>query len=246
MNTNRRRFAILLFVAGALTAACWLAPDRLAAQPPRSLDDELLDDLGADPIDDYDRTLLGEGRKQPPTDPPGETAEELRERLRRELGSAAVSEDENRMLEVARQMRQVERLMAGNDSGPDTRRLQRQIVGDLEQMIEEFRRRAEQSGSAAGAEQKLAARPAPGQPGQGGTGQNPSDRPPGGGARPDDNGPPNPADPEMVREVITRLWGELPQHEAEQMMQMLSDEYLPKYRREIEAYFRRLSEAKGW
>jgi len=27
---------------------------------------------------------------------------------------------------------------------------------------------------------------------------------------------------------------------------MLSDEYLPKYRREIEAYFRRLSEAKGW
>ncbi|HUT09104.1 MAG TPA: hypothetical protein VMY42_01285 [Thermoguttaceae bacterium] len=246
MNTNRRRFAILLFVAGALTAACWLAPDRLAAQPPRSLDDELLDDLGADPIDDYDRTLLGEGRKQPPTDPPGETAEELRERLRRELGSAAVSEDENRMLEVARQMRQVERLMAGNDSGPDTRRLQRQIVGDLEQMIEEFRRRAEQSGSAAGAEQKLAARPAPGQPGQGGTGQNPSDRPPGGGARPDDNGPPHPADPEMVREVITRLWGELPQHEAEQMMQMLSDEYLPKYRREIEAYFRRLSEAKGW
>jgi len=246
MNTNRRRFAILLFVAGALTAACWLAPDRLAAQPPRSLDDELLDDLGADPIDDYDRTLLGEGRKQPPTDPPGETAEELRERLRRELGSAAVSEDENRMLEVARQMRQVERLMAGNDSGPDTRRLQRQIVGDLEQMIEEFRRRAEQSGSAAGAEQKLAARPAPGQPGQGGTGQNPSERPPGGGARPDDNGPPNPADPEMVREVITRLWGELPQHEAEQMMQMLSDEYLPKYRREIEAYFRRLSEAKGW
>lgn len=243
---NRRRFAILLFVAGALTAACWLAPDRLAAQPPRSLDDELLDDLGADPIDDYDRTLLGEGRKQPPTDPPGETAEELRERLRRELGSAAVSEDENRMLEVARQMRQVERLMAGNDSGPDTRRLQRQIVGDLEQMIEEFRRRAEQSGSAAGAEQKLAARPAPGQPGQGGTGQNPSDRPPGGGARPDDNGPPHPADPEMVREVITRLWGELPQHEAEQMMQMLSDEYLPKYRREIEAYFRRLSEAKGW
>ena len=246
MNTNRRRFAILLFVAGALTAACWLAPDRLAAQPPRSLDDELLDDLGADPIDDYDRTLLGDGRTRQPADPPGETAEELRERLRRELGSAAVSEDENRMLEVARQMRQVERLMAGNDSGPDTRRLQRQIVGDLEQMIEEFRRRAEQSGSGAGAEQKLAARPAPGQPGQGGTGQNPSDRPPSGGARPDDNGPPHPADPEMVREVITRLWGELPQHEAEQMMQMLSDEYLPKYRREIEAYFRRLSEAKGW
>jgi len=244
---NGRRFAILLLVVGVLTATCWSASDRLAAQPPRSLDDELLDDLGADPIDDYDRTLLGDGPKQQPTDPPGETAEQLRERLRRELGAAAISEDENRMLEVARQMRQVERLMAGNDSGQDTRRLQRQIVGDLEKMIEEFRRRVEQSGSGAGAQQKMAARPAPGQPQQGGTGQNPSDRPPsGGGARPDDNGPPHPADPQMVREVITRLWGELPQHEAEQMMQMLSEEYLPKYRREIEAYFRRLSEAEGW
>jgi len=183
----------------------------------------------------------------PPADPPGETTEDLRERLQRELGSAAVSEDENRMLEVARKMRQVERFIAGNDSGPNTRRLQKQIVSDLELMIEEFRRRSQQGRSGAGAEQKMAVRPAPGQPQQGGTGRHPSDQPPSGGTpRPEDDGPPHPANKEMVREVITKLWGELPQHEAEQMMQMLSDEYLPKYRREIEAYFRRLSEGKGW
>jgi hypothetical protein len=43
-------------------------------------------------------------------------------------------------------------------------------------------------------------------------------------------------------ELAKQLWGHLPQRTREQMMQSFSEEFLPKYEREIEEYYRRLSE----
>ena len=45
-----------------------------------------------------------------------------------------------------------------------------------------------------------------------------------------------------LEELSNQLWGHLPQRTREQMMQSFSDEFLPKYEREIEEYYRRLSE----
>jgi hypothetical protein len=51
-----------------------------------------------------------------------------------------------------------------------------------------------------------------------------------------------PVDKADVDELAKQLWGHLPQRTREQMRQSFSDEFLPKYEREIEEYYRRLSE----
>jgi hypothetical protein len=47
-----------------------------------------------------------------------------------------------------------------------------------------------------------------------------------------------------IRDVVKDLWGHFPARSREQMMQSFSDEFLPKYELEIEAYYRRLSEER--
>jgi hypothetical protein len=45
-----------------------------------------------------------------------------------------------------------------------------------------------------------------------------------------------------VNELAKGLWGHLPERSRDEMLQSFSDEFLPKYELEIEAYYRRLSE----
>lgn len=52
----------------------------------------------------------------------------------------------------------------------------------------------------------------------------------------------NSADKADFEELAKQLWGHLPQRTREQMMQSFSEEFLPKYEREIEEYYRQLSE----
>jgi hypothetical protein len=51
-----------------------------------------------------------------------------------------------------------------------------------------------------------------------------------------------PVDKADLEELAKQLWGHLPPRTREQMMQSFSEEFLPKYEREIEEYYRRLSE----
>ncbi|MBU4399790.1 MAG: hypothetical protein KKE86_10700, partial [Planctomycetes bacterium] len=52
------------------------------------------------------------------------------------------------------------------------------------------------------------------------------------------------ADMELTRARMMRLWGELPPHAREQMLQSPVEEFPPKYELMIEEYFRRLAEGK--
>ena len=45
-----------------------------------------------------------------------------------------------------------------------------------------------------------------------------------------------------IDELAKQLWGHLPQRTREQVLQTFSEDFLPKYEREIEEYYRRLSE----
>jgi hypothetical protein len=57
------------------------------------------------------------------------------------------------------------------------------------------------------------------------------------------NGPgAKPVDKADIGELAKQLWGHLPQRTREQMLQSFSEDFLPKYQREIEEYYRRLSE----
>lgn len=240
------RIAVLLLIAaGTLVVANCRRPARAQAQEDRSVDDELFDDLG-DPLDEYDPQLHGPGDKKGEA---GDSPEdELRRRLQRELGEAAVPEDDNPLLEVARTMRQVEGLIGRNDSGPSTQNLQEQIVADLDRLLDEARRRAKQCKPGSSQSQQAASRRPIGQPQAkpGAGGKRPSDRPATTSAqRPTGSGRTRRPDMTQMRKVMEELWGELPPRQREQMLQLPVEEFLPKYELLIEEYFRRLAEQKG-
>jgi hypothetical protein len=54
-----------------------------------------------------------------------------------------------------------------------------------------------------------------------------------------------PIDKGEINDLVKELWGHLPERSREQMLQSFSDEFLPKYEREIEQYYLRLSEEKS-
>jgi hypothetical protein len=48
-----------------------------------------------------------------------------------------------------------------------------------------------------------------------------------------------------VNELVKELWGHLPERSREQLLQSFSEEFLPKYEREIQQYYQRLSEEQN-
>ncbi len=235
-------FALALLFTIALLAA---AP--AAAQQPRSIDDELLEDFGRDPLDDFDPLNPDADKPQvkPQVKPGDELPPELLERLERKLGGAAAAEDENPLLTIARNMCEVEKRIAQNDSDKGTQDLQKKIVDDLDKLIKKAKKSCK-SGSSQSAQQQASRRRPVGQPKpKQNTGSKPGRRPAStSNQRPQGGGQVEKVDMDRMRAVIKKLWGELPQHQREQMLQLPIEEFLPKYQRMIEEYFRRLAEEK--
>jgi hypothetical protein len=221
--------------------------ESAAAQPPSPLDQELLDGLGSDPLDPVDRqpAEAGPAQGQKGVDQPDE---DLQRRLRRELGDAAEKESDNPLLEIARKMRDAERRLDQHDAGPTTQIVQKEIVDDLEKLIDQARKAAKQPAGGQSRSQPVASRQPVGQPSTGGEpqGGQPNDRPAADSTqRPRAaNDRPRQVDVEQVQAIIKELWGELPEREREQMLESPPEEFLPKYELLIEEYFRRLSEER--
>jgi len=229
--------AVGLFVSLGLVLA-GLPSATLGVDPPqdRSLDDRLLDELNADPIDEVDRELFGRKSKEPQPDA-----------IKRELGEAGISEDENPLLEIARLMQVVERQVGQADSGPQTQQRQKQIVDSLNELIKQARKVCQQAKPSDTPSQKVAPRQQVAQPRQ-----DPSRGGQKRGSKPahTSNARPGQADahhPNMgqMRAVLRRLWGKLPQRAREQMLELPVEQFLPKYELMIEEYFKRLAEEKG-
>ncbi len=261
-SAKRRLFAerkATLIGCAILGIACCLglgAAARADSEKSQSVDDQLLESLGADPIDDVDRELFApdEEPSQPSeapgasgTDrPPRGDVEAWKEQLLRELGAAGVSEDENPLLDVARQMRRAEGLIAETESGRQTQDVQRQIVARLDELIQQARSCSKQC-SPSQSKSKVAPRRQVRQPKSkpkpksGKPSQKPSTDP---RAKPGDSGSPG-LTPEQVQDLVKAVWGELPETQREQMLEWAGDEFLPKYEVLIELYFRRLAEQRG-
>jgi hypothetical protein len=220
-----------------------LAVQALAqAEKPPPLDEELLKQLRADPIDDVDRELFGPDQENPPAE-----GEDLRKKLTRELGDAAVSEDENPLLSIAERMRESEALIAQTRSDEATQSVQKRIVADLEKLIEEARKRCCKGGSPKAQSQATAARPKISQPcAKPGTGEGKPQQKPAvtSNAKPGQTAAAKP-DLQEVRTMIEKeVWGSLPQRQRQQLLQLPIEEFLPKYEQLIIEYFKRLSEER--
>jgi hypothetical protein len=234
-----RRFATVLLTVFMITPL-------LIAQSTASSDDELLKQLNERSTDDVDRELFGEKKKTPPADGAGQGSGELQEQLRRELGAAAVKEDENPVLDIARRMLDVQSRIAEADAGEGVQGEQKKILADLDKLIEQAKKSCNCSGSCSNPKQGSTRTPSNSAAKKSGAkpGNKPSNKP----AQQSSQRPPDrkavKPDPVEMRNMIKDLWGELPQNIRQQMMQNPTEQFVPQYESMIEEYYRRLSEGK--
>lgn len=246
----------LVAVFALLLAAGPAALLRAQSEDSPSLDDQLMKQLRADPVDDVDRELFGPAQDQPagkdaPADrkgaPQGQGGD-LKGKLSRELGPAAIPEDGDPLLSIARQMREAEGLIARTQSGQPTQQTQKQIIADLEKLIQQARKRCKQCSSANAQAQATAARTKVKQPSMkpgGAPGNAKSKAARDSTAKPGQSGAKKPGLAQVRAMIEDQLWGDLPPRQRQQLLQLPMEEFLPKYESLIIEYFKRLSEEQG-
>ena len=192
-------------------------PSKPKTPPPKSLDAQLLDDLDADLL----KGLPGASKPAAPksAQPAGEDLNEP-------------SQATDPLAIIGERMRDAQRRIAGRDTSEATQTVQKQIETDLAKLIE-------------AAKKQCAAcnKPGSGQGQQAGnTGGNPTPAPPRDSTNRVEQGTKEAVETADVKDVLRRFWGHLPDKIRDQMQSSLSEEFLPKYERLIEDYYRRLAE----
>ena len=183
------------------------------------LDDELLKGLG----DGEDIELGGK---------PGKPAEG---------GKSA-----NPLVDLGRQMHEVESRIAQAKSDDETQKLQERIASELQKLIKQLQRRKKSSSSSSSSnkDQQTAEREKVEQPTTGGAGQQAAaDSPAAESTETLEERKTQKAETSQLDEALKDIWGQLPAHLRQQMEQYAKEELLPKYELQIEEYFRAL--AKG-
>ncbi|MDZ4784030.1 MAG: hypothetical protein SGJ19_27595 [Planctomycetia bacterium] len=146
---------------------------------------------------------------------------------------------EDPLLRLAEQMRTVGDWLRAAQLGSPTQTAQEEIIINLDQMIAQQQKQCQGSGQKpSGSNQSRAARK-PGssqKPGEAGAqaAADSTDK-----MRPGENAKPEMANPQ---DLLKKVWGHLPERLRDRMLQNPAERFLPKYEREIEAYFERLAE----
>jgi hypothetical protein len=236
------RRPLVALVAALSMCAANTPPRASAADATRAPGSE---SLGSELLDDLAPNLLG-----PPEDAPAKAPArpDFQKRILPGVADEWLGEDvgqssPGRVLAwVERNMQTAANLLPHAESMPRAGEVQRQIVADLDKLIDELAQQCRSGACNTGGEsdspsQRSQAAPKPGTP-KPGQGQSP--------ARDSTSrlgrGDPRGVDPGEREQLIKDLWGHLPARAREQMLQSYSDEFLPEYELEIEQYFRRLAE----
>lgn len=244
---TRFRTPTIALVVALLAMACAefgaAAPEKSGPAPVEGLGDRLLGDWGlppsADPGSSAGRVPLpnvDESRRQLDSPSKAEQAGE-------DLGKRGTSPLER----ISNRMHEAHQLIESQTTSGETKRVQEAIVSDLDELIEQLSQQCKNcSGGQCknpGQQQQQTSQSAP-KPGEGKKSATSStaqaaaqqSQAPGEGGKPADPG-------ELSNdELVKQLWGQLPQHMRQQLLQSSADEFLPKYRRELEEYYRKLSE----
>jgi hypothetical protein len=173
--------------------------------------------------------------------PLDQQVKDLRQKLSRELGPAAISENENPLLQAIGQMQQAESLLANPQAGAATKKVQDQIVATLDRLLASCQNSSPSPGGQC--KPKPGGKEKPGKPGSkpGTPGAKPNPNPKNSGAPAKSQpaaGRHDAADVRMLKDFIAKL----PQHDRVQVEGSSIEEFLPKYQALIEAYFRDLTE----
>lgn len=203
-------------------------PPAEKRSPTSSVDQQLLEGL--------DRELLdGLPAVTRPPAPRGKSLPEISPPAGEDLGQPA--ESQNPLAEIAAKMRAVESRIAAGDTSAETQAEQQQILAQLAKLLEQAQKQ--------GAGQQQGGR------GSGTGSQQASD---GGGqfvpgpVRDSTNrierGAAEQTETTDVKDLLSRIWGHLPDKMRSEMQASLSEQFLPKYERLIEQYYKRLAEER--
>jgi hypothetical protein len=239
----------------ALGSANWAwaqegeAPKVEKKKPASDLDKELLEGLGEDLLDGLPDLGPAKKPEQPKTngDQPGPPKGSDIEGLDGEdIGQPGESTDP--LTRIGQQMRKVESRIAQHDTSDNTQQLQDEIITGLEKLIEQAKQQQNSPQNSSSKKKpgsqrskvKQSDQPAGQKQGDGSgntsskAAQDSSER-----LGADANGK---VDMQQMRDLIKDVWGNLPERMREQMNQDAVEEFLPKYRLQIEEYFKRLAE----
>lgn len=238
MSVLLTRFQGIVLVSLMVLAAATAAASPLPTKS--DIDGKLRDNLGTGQVNEFDRELFA------PAEQPGGPQSPIIS-----AGSDVGGDgEENPLIDLARRMREVEGRIAAADSGQNTQSSQQQIIERLDAMIAAVRQCC--CGGKSSQEQK-----------QGGacerkdveqSKKTPSDGRPGKSGKPSDSTkhvavqkpePGGAAEKEHIREIMKRLWGELPERDRERLLQYPVEQFLPEYEQMIEEYYKRLSEEEN-
>jgi hypothetical protein len=215
-----------------LALKCWLATMAVyltslpthAKAPQKAGESAELEDLGADLFDDGAPTSNGGAAQRRLVQPEGE-----------DLGAGqwgAGSADPLKL--VKDRMRQAESVLAARDASGRASSAQQEAVSELDAMIAKLQKQCENCG---------------GQCNKPGPLQNKPPKPGGKkGSKPGETSavaatkPAPPVDKAAVGNLVKDLWGRLPERQREELLQPLSEEFLPEYAADIEEYFHVLAE----
>ena len=201
-------------------------------KPSNPLDAELLKDLEGDSPE------AQKPKQQPKTGAAGG-------------GKPSDSDSDDPLVRLSRRIRDAETRIRRSESGEETQRLQRDIVEDLEKLIATIEEQQKKSRPQSG---QGGAKPndKPGDAQQQGQQQGQQQKQPGDQDKPardsDDDGSRKTAgrkpDPGRLRNMLDKVWGNLPERERQDVMQSSVDDFPVKYQYVIEEYFRTLLERR--
>jgi hypothetical protein len=206
---------------------------RPAAEKPatksRSLDQQLLDDLDRELLKGLPRATKtpepARGTSEKDTVPPS-GADKMPN-----SGNAA-GDSQNPLGNIAQRMRSVEGRIAQHDTSTATQAEQAKILAELDALLAAANQNKQQRGKSGGAAQSGV-----------GTGTTPAG-PPRDSTDRIDRGTKEQVETADVKDILRRFWGHLPDKDRAEMQQALSEQFLPKYERLIEKYYKRLAEER--
>ena len=208
-------------------------------KPAKSLDKQLLDDLETDLPEKIDIVKPKPAAAKPASDLDAKLKQDLGEGEDIELGKPP-----DPLAKIGERMRAAEQLIGKRNTSIKTQSLQREILTDLDALIA----RLEKSCQCAGGQ------PKPGSPKSSSQAKKP-------GAANSDSGEESKAPAEdstervgksddakvegqELHELMRAVWGNLPPKVRQQMQNASVEQFLPKYEKLIEEYYKRLAEEK--
>jgi hypothetical protein len=138
---------------------------------------------------------------------------------------------------VQRRMKSAASLLASQNASGEASTTQQEVVNELDAMIAKLQKQCESCGGQCS--KPPGPSPKPPKPG-GKSGSKPGEAT-GTAATPTAA----PIDRLALGNLVKDLWGRLPERQREELLQPLSEEFLPEYAAEIEEYFRVLAETPG-